>query len=235
MRNSIRSACLIFLIIPLCGVTLAQLKQESKTLVVNGQSGEAAVVQINGRTYVDLENLARIGSGSLGFSGGRITLTLPGSAASSSGVSGTTAAPEADHPKPSGLSRNFVMAGIETISQMREWASTLAYAIQNSYGVTESWVAGYREQAASSLRTASASASTDADRNALQLLTNEFESVKEWSNRLVEAKKSMDTAKYTMSPDALRNEPLSQKIITCGHFLGAMLGSGEFKDDPSCH
>jgi len=28
---------------------------------------------------------------------------------------------------------------------------------------------------------------------------------------------------------------LSQKIISCGHFLAAMLGSGEINDDPSCH
>jgi hypothetical protein len=235
MRNAVRSVLLAFLIIPLCGVTLAQLKQESKTVVVNGQSGEAAVVNINGRTYVDLENLARIGNGSLGFSGNRITLTLPGSASGSSSGNAPAATPDADHPKPSGLSRNFVMAGIETISQMREWASTLAYAIQNNYGVTEAWASGYREQAASSLRLASNAASTDADRNAFQLLSNEFDGVTEWSNRLVAAKKSMDTAKYSMSPDALRNEPLSQKLISCGHFLGSMLGSGEFKDDPSCH
>jgi hypothetical protein len=128
-----------------------------------------------------------------------------------------------------------MIAGIETIAQMREWASTMANAIQHGYGVTEGWAADYREKAAYSLRQASASASTDADRSALQLLTNEFESVEAWSNELIEAKKSMDTAKYSTSSSALRNEPLSQKIISCGHFLGTMLGSAEFKDDPSCH
>lgn len=128
-----------------------------------------------------------------------------------------------------------MIAGIETIAAMREWASTMANAIQHGYEVTDSWVADYRAKAANSLRQTGASASTDADRNALQLLTNEFQSVDSWSNELLEAKKNMDTAKYATSSNALRNEPLSQKIINCGHFLGTMLGSAEFKDDPSCH
>jgi hypothetical protein len=45
----------------------------------------------------------------------------------------------------------------------------------------------------------------------------------------------MATAKYTMSKGALRNEPISQKFINSAHFLGAILGSGDFKEDLSCH
>ena len=222
---------LLFFILS-CGIALAQVQQQNKTLVVNGHSGEASIAQINGRSYVDLETLARISNGSLGFRGTQIILSLPGSGGTSAAP---VAAPEPTPTKPSGLSQKFVMAGIETISQMREWASTLAYAIQNGYGVTATWANGYREQAASSLRIASASAKTDQDQQAFQLLNNEFESVRQWSDMLVQAKATMDTAKYTSSPDALRNDPLSQKIITCGRFLGGMLGSGQFSDDASCH
>jgi len=50
----------------------------------------------------------------------------------------------------------------------------------------------------------------------------------------LEAKKRMDVGKYATSPGALREDPASQKIIKCGHFLAAMLGSGEFQDDGSC-
>jgi len=153
------------------------------------------------------------------------------SSPSSNSVEDTTPPPAVEN----GLSRDFMRAGIEEIATMREWASTLAYAIQNNYQVTEDWAATYREQAANNLRVASAAASTDSDHKALQLLTNEFEAVRAWSSKLVEAKRSMDTAKYAMSPDALRNEPLSQKIITCGRFLASMLGSSTFQDDPSCH
>jgi hypothetical protein len=126
-------------------------------------------------------------------------------------------------------------AGIEEFATMREWASTMANAVQNGYQITDEWAANYREQAANNLRLASAAATTEGDRKALQLLTNEFEAVKEWSNRLVEAKRSMDTAKYALSPGALRDEALSQKIISCGRFLAKMLGSSSFEDDPSCH
>ena len=125
-------------------------------------------------------------------------------------------------------------AAIEQMAQMREWASTLANAIQNGYPVADNWVNDYREQAAHSLRLATVAASTEADRKGLQLLNNEFEAVRKWSNKLVEARKSMDTAKYAMSANALQDEPLSQKIITCGRFLASMLASGNFQDDPSC-
>ncbi len=222
---------LLFPTVLMCGAISAQVQPQNKTMMVNGKSGEATVVQFNSRTYVDLESLVRIANGSLAFQGNEIRLTLPGT---------ETITPAATHEpvqpaNQAGLTQNFMIAGIETIAAMREWTSTMANAIQHGYEVTDSWVADYRAKAANSLRQTGASASTDADRNALQLLTNEFQSVDSWSNELLEAKKNMDTAKYATSSNALRNEPLSQKIINCGHFLGTMLGSAEFKDDPSCH
>ena len=207
-----------------------QAKQQTETLVINGQTGQAAVIHVNGRAYVDLETLAHIANGSLSFKANRIVLNLPPSTASA--PEAVTPSTQADDP---GLSRDFMRAGMETIALMREWASPLAYAIQNGYPVTENWVAGYREQAAHGLRLASVAAATDADRGALQLLTNEFEAVREWSNKLVEARKSMNTAQYAMSASALRDDPLSQKIVACGRFLAPMLASGNIQDDPSCH
>jgi hypothetical protein len=68
----------------------------------------------------------------------------------------------------------------------------------------------------------------------LELLRKEFDWVQEWSNKLLEARKSMNAAKYALSPNELHNDPLSQKIVSCGHFLGQMLASGDFQDDPSC-
>jgi hypothetical protein len=222
---------LLLLILLARGLTPAQVNPQNRRLVVNGKTGDATVVEINSRTYIDLETLVRIANGSLGFQGGQITLVLPGSEASTPPSSPAPEQPAAHD----GLTRNFMIAGIETIAQMREWATTMANAIQHGYGVTDSWAADYRGKAADSLRQASASTSTDADRDALQLLTNEFHNVETWSNQLIEAKKNMDTAKYSMSSGALRNEPLSQQIINCGHFLATMLGSAEFRDDPSCH
>jgi hypothetical protein len=230
MRDKLWGVSKLLPVLLLCALSSAQVKQEQRAVVVNGKSGNATSVQVNGRTFVDLEGIARIASGSLGFQGAQLILTVP--------CSGATAPESAPEPAPAphtGLSREFMKAGIETLAQMREWASTLGYAIQNGYGVTDSWVADYREQANSSLRLASAAASTDSDRSALQLLTHEFDAVSAWSNQLVEAKKRMDVGKYATSPGALREDPASQKIIACGRFLATMIASSEYRDDPSCH
>jgi hypothetical protein len=233
IRGSVLSVASILLAAGSAGAQkreVTQAKQANRPLVVNGQTGEAPVIQINGRVYVDLGALASIGGGSLDFRANQIVLTIPGSSPSA-----PASLEEPERPVPSGLSRRFSMAAIESLAQMREWATTLAYAIEHSYGVTDAWASDYGEKAALSLRTASSSASTPSDQQALQLLTNEFAAVKQASDNLVEAKQTMDTAKYSTSPQALRDEPLSQKIIACYHFLGSMLGSGEFEDDPACH
>jgi hypothetical protein len=233
MRDGRSRWTLVLLLGMQSGIVLAQGNTGSRTLVVNGQSTEGAVVQINNRSYADLETLARLANGTLSFQGSHVTLQLP---CPSAGNTASTSTPEPAQPvAKAGLSRNFMIAGIETLAQMREWGSAMAYAIQNGYGVTASWAADYREKAASSLSMASSAATTDSDHNALQLLTNEFNNVSMWSDQLVQAKQSMDTAQYSTSPGTLRNEPLSQKIIRCGRFLGTMLGSAEFKDDASCH
>ena len=219
--RSIASSCSLLLLISAGRMSVAQVNSQTETVVVNGRQGEVMVVRLNGRTYVDLESLARIAGGSLAFQGNQVALSLPGSTA-------TTVATDSNLNSPTvrtGMSRDFRQAAIETLARMREWASTIANAIQYGYPITEESASDYREKAGTSLRQASASASTESDHNALALLTNEFQNVQSWSNELIEAKKNMATAKYTMSNDALRNEPLSQKIISCGHFLGAMLGS----------
>lgn len=212
----------------------AQRDQHSRVLVIDGQAGQAAVIEKGGRAYVDVEALTQITHGSLSFKADRIVLSLP-----SAIVNPSMAEPQAEPAhapvSDSGLSRDFMLAGIEEIATMREWASTLAYAIENTYPITEHWATQSREQAAHDLSLAAAAASNESDRNALQLLTNEFEAVRGWSSKLVQERKTMDTAKYAISDNALREDPTSQKIITCGHFLATMLGSGSFKDDPSCH
>src|SRR5262249_22242467 len=126
-------------------------------------------------------------------------------------------------------------AGIEEMGLLREWGAAVGYAIQNGYPVQEQWASNYRGKAANGLQMATAAASTTGDKSALQLLNNEFTGVSQWSDRLVQASKNMETAKYSMSPASLRQEPQTQKLITCWRFLGSMMGSGSFQDDDSCH
>lgn len=220
----------VILSVILSGVALGQSKEQPRNVTVNGQSGTAEVIDQNGRLFVDILALASIAKGSVSFTGPDIVLGVPASA------SGSAEPAAASRPSnSSALSQEFMKAGIETIARLREWATTLASAIRGGYGVTDEWVNGYRDQASQNLQLADAAASTDGDRNAAQLLHHAFDMVQRWSDQLVAAKKSMDTAKYATSPNALREDPLSQKLITCGHFLTQMLGSGTFQDDGSCH
>jgi hypothetical protein len=216
---------MLVMLLSVPALAISQAAKETRTLIVNGQSEQVTVVQVNGRSYVDLEALARVANGSLGFNGNQITLTLPGAA------NGPVAADSSTNsPADPGLSKGFLKAGIEAMSLVREWHSALANAIQNGFRLAESWLSGYRNQAATALRLASVAATTDSDRNATQLLNNEFENMKMLSNNYVAARQSVDY----IAPDALTNDTLNQKIINCGHSLAAMAASGQFVDDGSC-
>jgi hypothetical protein len=212
----------MFLVLPL--LALSQAAQQTRTLIVNGQTGQVTVVQVDGRSYVDLEALARIANGSLGFNGNQITLTLPG------GANAPAAAPSASSSGTPGLSKGFLKAGIEAMSLVREWHSALANAIQNGFPIAENWLSGYRIQAAAGLRLATVAASTDSDQSAVQLLNAEFENMKTLSNNYVAKRQALDY----IAPDALTNDALNQKIMNCGHSLSAMAASGQFVDDGSC-
>jgi len=227
MRERILIAGLMMAaLLAVAGLALSQSTQQNVMLVVNGQPGQAQVLQINGRSYVEVETLARLTNGSLGFKGNQITLTLPTSAANIPASSSP-----ASQSATSAFSNDFMKAGIEEMSVIREWRSALVNAVQNGYPVTDAFVAGYRNQATTNLRLASVAASTDADRSAFQLLSNELDNMRQLSNKVLAARKSMNY----ISPDALKDDPLDQQILTCARSLAAMASSGQFQDDGSCH
>lgn len=208
----------------------SQVAGQNKTIVINGRAEDATVMEFAGKTYVDLDTLARIANGSLSYRDSQIILTLPDHSGSGSAPNSPTTEQQATNS----FSREFMKAGIEEINLLREWASPVANAIQNGYPITEDWVAGYHGKASTGLHLASASVSTTADQQGYELLVKEFQMVSEWSNNLVEARKSMNAAKYATSPDALHADPLSQKIINCGHFIASMVASGVFQNDGAC-
>jgi hypothetical protein len=205
------------------GLGLSQAAQQNRTLIVSGQPGQTPVLQINGKSYVNVEALAQLTNGSLSFKGNQTTLTLPASVASTP----TTTAP-ANQP---GFSKDFMKAGIEVGSTIREWRTALYSAVQNGYPVTDDFVARNRGQAATNLRLASVAMSTDSDRSAFQLLSNEFDKMQKLSNKILAARQNMNY----ISADALRDDPLSEQILTCARSLAAMAASGQFQDDGSCH
>ena len=214
---------LVLLIVP--GLARSHAVEQSRTLIVNGQSEPVKIMELDGRSYVDLESLARIAKGTLAFSGNQITLTLPRSAPATE----SAAAP----PKLSatGFSKEFLRANIEEMAVIREWRSALVNSIENNFPIQAIWVERYSGQAATSLGLASVAASTDSDRSAVQLLSNEFENMKTLSGQLLADRQSMQH----VSPDNLRDDSLNQKILTCARFLGSMAVGGQFADDASCH
>lgn len=220
----------LFLVVP--GIALSQDAKQNRTLIVNGQSTQVPVVQVNGRSYVDLEALASVVNGSLSFAGTQIAFSMP--------LGSATGAPTAVAPRSRsssapasnpGFSKGFLNAGIEEAATLREWHTALASAIQNGYPVTAGMLAPYRAQATTNLRLAMTAASTDSDHSAYQLLNIEFQNMAKLSDKYIAARAAMTY----ISPDALENDSLNQRFVACGHSLGAMAASGQFVDDGTCN
>jgi hypothetical protein len=208
-------ASLVFLCLSVRVLTHAE--QQHRTFTVVGHSGEIPVTEMSGHSYVEIEALTRLANGSLTFRGNQIVLTLPPSNANT-----TTAA--------QGLTKEFLRAGIEQMSVIREWRSTLISAVQRGFPITDDWMTSFSDRAQHNLRLVSLAASTESDKNAFQLLTNEFNNMKQLSDRFLDANKSRT---YTRT-DALENDPLDRRILNCGHALAAMAATGQFVDDGSC-
>jgi hypothetical protein len=216
----------VLLVVP--GAAAEPAVQSAGTLVVSGAPGQAGVIQVNGKAYVGIEALARLTNGALSFKGSQITLTLPSSSASAGAAPAQNSA--AAQPAASGFSRDFMKAGIEAMSVVREWRSALLNAIQNGYPVTDAWMDTYRNQAVTAMRLVGVAASTDSDRSALPLLNNELDKMQKLSAKVLAARKNMNY----IAPDALKDDPLNQQILSCARSLSAMAASGQFQDDGSC-
>lgn len=205
-------------------IFLAQAGQISRTFVIRGHPGEATIVEKDGRSYVELEALARLTNGSLGFSGTQVILTLPATAENGAAAAGV-------HPNTTGFSKEFIRSGIEEMAVIREWRSALKNAVQRGFPVTEDWIETYRARAEQSLRLLSLAASTESDKQAFQLLSNEYNNMKVLSDRFVQANKS----RTYVSHQSLDNDPLDQRILSCARSLAAMAASGQFADEGTCH
>jgi hypothetical protein len=203
------------------GLALPQINQPAETLVVSGHSGQAPVTRINGGSYVAVDALARLMSGSLAYQGSQIVLTVPGAGAPLS----------AGRPANPGFSKDFLKSSIETMSDIREWRSALLNAVENGYPVKDAWMDNYRAQAAKNLHLASIAVTTPSDRDALRLLSKEFDHMQELGNKILAARKNLNY----ITPDSVKKDPLDQKILNCARSLAAMAASGVFQDDGSCN
>src|ERR1700758_2473546 len=100
---------------------MTQAGQQARMLVLAGHAGQLVVVEMGGRSYVEIQAFAQLANASLSSNGNQILLTLPESS------------PHPDPSAPSGLSKEFIRAGIEEMSIVREWRSTLKNAVERGY------------------------------------------------------------------------------------------------------
>jgi hypothetical protein len=214
-------ASLVFVLL-LAGILLAQGTPD-KMLVVNGKTSATALRVIDGRSYMDIESFAQITNGVVTFEANRVILTIP--------LAPSNATPLNVTP---GLSSNFAKAAIASVAEMKEWQGALRAMVTYGLATGGDWARSYQDQVMTSLEQATAAASTDSDRAALQLLENQFANLAGWTNTLVAERQALDGAK-TVDPNSLRNDPVLAKISACGSFLGEMLVSGAVADDPHCY
>ena len=222
-----RNVALLAVLMTMVVAAPAQTQREREVLSVQGYPGQAAVIQSQGRTFVDVQDLARITNGTLRFDNGRIILTLDNSL-----LSGEKAT------KP-GFSRAFMSAAIEAMASIREWGGMLLITVQNGYPVGNNMagntIAAYQERAADSVGLAAAAVSTESDYRGLDLLRNEFNNGQAWSDRFVRARSTLSAANMSMTEHAFEKDEEAQKLLRCGQFLAQMFASGTYQDDASCH
>ncbi len=205
-------------------VAWGQSPQQAGTLMIAGQPDQAALVRMNGKSYVDIESLARITHGSVRFQGNQTILSLPGAA---TGSAPTAAAAN----KPPELSEGFLNAEIEALTQIREWRAALVNSVQNNYPVTDSWVGRLRRSAASKLQLAVAAATTEPDHEGLALLQNEFANMETMSDQFLQ----MQAKVNYISPDSFDSNSQDAKILSCERALISMASTKQFQDEPTCH
>lgn len=223
-RNAIRKLMILvtILVLPLA----ALVAQETSTLLIEGQQGQARVIQVQGKNYVEVEGLARITGGSLRFAGNQLTLTLP----SGSNPATQTDAPSSAPQRAVGFSRPFLTAGIESMREILEWHAALKTGIERGYPLSDVWFDEFRRQVQSSLKQAEAAASNDMDHRALPLLTNEFNTMDALTDKYLKIAVSRDY----LAPSALNSDPLDQKLLTCWQSLTTTASSNQFVDDGAC-
>ena len=200
----------------------AQARQNGSTFTIAGHAGETQLLQLNGKSYVEIETLARLTGGTLSFKDNRTILTLHPSDATE---------PASTPPAKAGFSRAFTEAGIEEMGVIREWRIAIVNAVQNNSPVSEDWVSTQHRLAEKNLALASAAASTDDDRSAYPLLSAEFNNMQTLSDLYIATRKRA----AFISPDTFHSSPLEDQILSCARNFVSMTGSHEFQDQPSCH
>ena len=226
-RSNHKYLVLFGIIVFSLGSVLWAQRAPDKILVVNGKTMDSPLIQIAGHSYVAVETLAQITNGVLAVQPDRIVLTIPVAA------SGAPPPPPQSQPQE-GLSKEFAREAIGVLAEMREWRGAIGAVRSYNVPFTGTWPQDYHDHAEASFQHLSVAASTASDRDALQLLRNEFDNLSNWASSVVAERQALNATK-TVDPNLTQNDQALTKISSCSSFLGGMLISGEFADSASCH
>jgi len=242
-------------VLALAGILFAQsTPTKNKILVVNGKNAGPVIRQIDGRSYVDIETLAQVTNGAVTIERHRIVVTIPASGSGSTAIAApVSAAPANSAPDdagaddagaapasaapaqpPQGLTRDFASAAIAALAEMREMRGAVRAMITYGLAVSDTWAQDDQGRVMTAIRQAEVAATSEDDLHALQLLENEADKLVSWEDSVFASRRALNGA-TTVDPNALQNDPALAKIRGCGQFLNAMLVSGVFADNPSCH
>jgi hypothetical protein len=219
--------------------TIAQ-DTPSRTLIVNGQTLDAGVVLVQGRSYVDIEGLAEGMGGSVTFEANQISLTIPGPPPSEAAqTQPASEAPQTPPPStapqnPEGMSKDFQKIAVFTLAEMREWKGAISTVVTSGIPVVGTWSQDYHDRGEADLMQAALAASTEPDRQALQLLQQQLTRLSEWADTVLGEREALN-ADRTINPNSLQNDQSLAKISKCGQFLSSMIVSGTFSNDSSCY
>jgi hypothetical protein len=224
-HRNLRYFVLIGLVFLLAGLLWAQ-RGPDKKLEVNGKTMDSPIVQIGGRSYVDLETLAQITNGVIAVQPDRVVLTIP------SAPSAPSAAPPS--PRPDALSREFAREAIGLLAEMREWRGAIGTTRSYNVQFTGTWPQDYHDRVEADLQRVAVAAVTPGDQQALQLVRNEFDNLSNWANSVIAERQALNATK-TVDPNMTQNDQALSKLSACSNFLSSMLVSGTFADDANCH
>ena len=220
-----RSTSAVILLLVFAVILLAQAVQQRGTLIVKGFTGQVPLVQLRGKSYVELESLARMTNGSLSFHGTQVTLTLNGPAAA-------PAPPVEEPPKVTPkLSPDLVRAAVDAMATAGEWRQALASAVQYNTPLGDDFANGYRRNIENQLVLAASAGVSDDDRNMLQLLRSAVAKMQTLSDKYMALRKNLTY----VAPDAMEDDPLNQQVLSCAQGLRAMASGGTFQDVAACH
>ena len=217
---AITSTLTVLLMLPADGI--AQTPQKGAKFTVAGHPGEAQLIQINGKSYIEVETLARLTQGTLSFKANETILTL-----NPANAEVQTSTPPV---KPT-LSRAFIQAGIEELSVIREWRTAIVKAVESNTPLTDDTVSARHRLAEKNLALASAAVSTDDDRSAYPLLAAEFNNMQKLSDLYL----AVRNQNKLMSPEEFGNGALEDQILNCAQGFQSMTESHEFQDQAACH